>query len=326
MIKPLVIGLLLAVPMVQASNYLPISTGNHWTYQGPSGDSFEIIVSGAPIQSGGHFYYKMTGFATEPLYVRAEGDTVFWLNQEGGAEEILLNFEAFIGGFYNTPISAPCEQDAQAQERPVEYEGPGGVFPNALEIRYRVLSCADTGVENEIYVENIGLVRRTVQTIAGPREFHLTSAKVGPVTFGATPGVEFRVSMPSSVISRAEPSEAAVTELTLELVVDRLEAVQVKYPTSQRYDIAVKNENGDAVYLWSSTALFAQVYSEELVTSKRYVVPLSLPVPDGHYQLEVWLTTDSADRRFAATASLTVMSEIAPARGVQAFRARAPRR
>jgi hypothetical protein len=325
MIKYLVLGLLLAAPAVQAGNYLPISAGNRWTYEGSSGESFEIVVLGAPIQHGSHFYYKMTGYATEPLFVRSEADRVYWLNEEEDREEILINFEPFSGGYYNTPISAPCDQDAQTQDRRVEYSGPGGVFPNALEIQYRVLDCADTGVENELYLENIGLARRTVQTIAGPREFHLTSANVGPVAFAAGPGVEFRVSIPS-VISREKPGEAAETEAVLEFVIDRLDPIRLKYPTSQRYDIAVKDENGDVVYLWSSTALFAQVYSEEVVFGKRYVVPLSLPVPDGHYQIEAWLTTDSPDRKFAATAPLTITSEAAPVRGVQAFRARAPRR
>lgn len=325
MIKPITLGLLLAASAAQASNYFPISAGNHWTYEGESGDSFEIVVLGAPIQHGSHFYYKMTGYATEPLFVRSEGDRVYWLNEEQDREEILIDFEPFTGGYYNTPISAPCDQDAQTQDRPVEYSGPGGVFPDAREIRYRILDCADTGVENELYLENIGLARRTVQTIAGPREFHLASANVGAVTFAARPGVEFRLSIPS-VVSRAEPSEAVVTEAVLEFAIDRLEPIRLKYPTSQRYDIAVKDENGEVVYLWSSTALFAQVYSEEVVFGKRYVVPLSLPVPDGHYQIEAWLTTDSADRKFAATAPLTVTSEVGPARGIQAIRSRTPRR
>lgn len=325
MIKPLTISLLLAASVAHAGNYFPIAGGNRWTYHADSGESFEIVVSSAPIQHGAYFYHKITGYATAPLYVRSDGDRVYWLNEEQDREELLTDFVPFTGGYYSTPISAPCGQDAQAQERDVEYEAGGQVFPDGREIRYRVYDCADTGVESEVYLENIGLARRTVQTIAGPREFRLTSAKVGPLTFAAEPGVEFRVSMPSSVVSRVYPTEAAVTELTLELVVDRLDAVRLKHSTSQRYDIAVRDERGEIVYLWSSTALFAQVISEETVGYKRYDVPLSLPLPDGQYQLEAWLTTDSPDRKFAATATLTVMSEIGPARA-QSFRARSAQR
>jgi hypothetical protein len=326
MTKTIAIGFLLAASAAQASNYFPISAGNRWTYRSASGESFEIVVSGAPIQNSGRFYHKITGYATQPLYVRAEGERLYWLNEEQSGEEILADFEPFSGGFYTTPISAPCGQDAQAQERPVEYEGASGMVFEAREIRYRIYDCADTGVESELYLENIGLARRVVQTIAGPREFNLTSANVGPLALNEMPGVQFRVSMPSSTISRERPGEAATTDVTLDLVVDRMDPVRLRYTTSQRYDIAIKNERGEVVLLWSSTALFAQVTSEELAATKQYVVPMALGLPDGHYQLEAWLTTDSRERQFSATTSLTISTGIAPPSSAQHFRARTARR
>jgi hypothetical protein len=326
MIKTIAISFLLAASAAQASNYFPISAGNRWTYRSASGESFEIVISGAPIQNNGHFYHKVTGYATQPLYVRAEGDRLYWLNQEQDGEEILADFQPFAGGFYTTPISAPCGQDAQAQERPVEYEGPGGMVFETREIRYRIYDCADTGVESELYLDNIGLARRVVQTIAGPREFNLTSAKVGPLTLNELPGVQFRVSMPSFVVARERPGLPATTDVTLDLLVDRMDPLRLKYTTSQRYDIAIKNERGETVFFWSATALFAQVASEESVVAKQYVVPLSLGLPDGNYQLEAWLTTDSAERQFSATTPLTILTEIAPASSAQHFRSRAVRR
>ncbi|MEX2301436.1 MAG: BsuPI-related putative proteinase inhibitor [Bryobacterales bacterium] len=326
MIKTIAISFLLAASAVQAGNYFPISAGNRWTYRSASGESFEIVISAAPIQNGEHFYHKITGYATQPLYVRAEGDRLYWLNEEQDREEILADFKPFSGGYYTTPISAPCGQDAQAQERPVEYEGGGGMVFEAREIRYRIYDCADTGVESELYIENIGLARRVVQTIAGPREFNLTSANVGPLTLNKMPGVQFRVSMPSFLVTRERPGEAAATDVTLDLLVDRMDPLKLKYTTSQRYDIAIKNERGETVYFWSATALFAQVASEESVVTKQYVVPLALTLPDGNYQLEAWLTTASAERQFSATTPLTILTEIAPASSEQHFRARAVRR
>jgi hypothetical protein len=208
----------------------------------------------------------------------------------------------------------------------VEYDGGAGIVYEAREIRYRIFDCADTGVESELYIENIGLARRVVQTIAGPREFHLTNANVGPLTLNKMPGVQFRVSMPSFLVTRERPGEAASTDVTLDLLVDRMDPLRLKYTTSQRYDIAIKNERGETVYFWSATALFAQVASEESVVTKQYVVPLALTLPDGNYQLEAWLTTASAERQFAATTPLTILTEIAPASSAQHFRARAARR
>jgi hypothetical protein len=325
MLKKLAIAALVTASAAQAADFFPLSPGNRWTYQAAGGGTFEITIGLNPIITNGLVYHKVTGYATQPLYVRrGDNDVLYWLNEEFGREEILTDFRPLSGAFYTTPISAPCEQDAQAQERPVEFEGAGGIFPDGRAIRYRVLDCADTGVESEIYLDNIGLARRVVQTIAGPREFNLVSAKVGPLVLNAAPGVDFRVSVSPWTFSRTRRDEPVRTEVALRLLVDRVDPVHLKYTSSQRYDIAVKNERGETVFLWSAAALFLPVLSEEDVTSKEYLVPLTLDLPDGRYQVEAWLTTDSRDRQFSAMAPLIVVTGPAPA-AIKHSRTRTPR-
>lgn len=326
MLKKIVIAALLAASTAQAADFFSLSPGNRWTYRAASGETFEITVGLNPIVTiGGLMYHKVTGYATQPLYLRrGDNDVIYWLNQEFDREEILTNFRPLPGAFYTTVISAPCDQDAQTQERPVVFEGAGGVFPDAREIRYRVLDCADTGVESELYLDNIGLARRVNQTIAGPREFNLVSAKVGPLTLSALPGAEFRVSLPSAAINRERRDEPVTLQVTLRLLIDRLEPVHLRYTSSQRYDIAVKNERGETVYLWSAAALFLPVVSEEDMLSKEYSVPLTLDLPDGRYQIEAWLTTDARDRQFSAVAPLSVLTGPGPA-AIKYIRTRTPR-
>jgi hypothetical protein len=323
MLKNITIAVLLAASAANAADFFPLSPGNRWTYRADSGETFDITVGLNPIVTvGGFVYHKVSGYASQPLYVRRGDDgVVYWLNQDEGREEILTNFQPFSGGFYTTPISAPCEQDAQAQERPVVFEGAGGVFPDAREIRYRIYGCADTGIESELYLDNIGLARRVVTTIAGPREFKLTSAKVGPLTLNGLPGVEFRVSLSDAVIHRERRDHPVSFEVTLQLLVDRLEQVTLRFPTSQRYDIAIKNDKGETVYLWSASALFLPVISEEHVISKEYTVPLEITLPDGRYQVEAWLTTEGRDRQFSAAAPLSIWIA-SPATNTQPFRVR----
>ena len=311
MLKKIAIAALLAAPAAQAADFLPLSPGNRWTYRAASGETFEIKIGLNPIATGGGLVYQsLTGYAAEPLLVRRGDDgVVYWLNQEFEREEILADFRPLSGAFYSTPISAPCDQDAQAQERPVVFEGAGGIFPDAREIRYRILDCADTGVESELYLDNIGLARRVVQTIAGPREFNLVSAKVGPLTLSEAPGVDFRVSLSSAAINRVRRTDPVSVEVGLRLVVDRLDPVHLRYTTSQRYDVAVKNERGETLYLWSATAIFLQVVSEEDVSHAEYHVPLTLDLPDGRYQVEAWLTSDARDRQFAGVAPLSVFTD-----------------
>ena len=315
MLRHIAVAAVLAASAAQAANFLPLSPGNHWTYRAASGETFEITVDLNPIVAlGGLTYYKITGYATQPLYVRRDdGGVIHWLNQAFDREEILTDFTPISGAFYSTPISAPCEQAEQAQERPVTFEGAGGVFPDAREIRYVNPDCADVGIESELYLDNIGLARRVNQTIAGPREFNLVSAKVGPLTLSETPGVDFRVSLSAAAFIRERRDEPVTTEVTLRLVVDRLDPLHLRYTSSQRYDIAVKDERGETVYLWSSAAVFLQVVSEEDVLNAEYTVPLTLDLPDGRYLIEAWLTTDARDRQFAGVAPLAVLSRGAPA-------------
>jgi hypothetical protein len=325
MLKKIAIAALLITSTAQAADFFPLFPGNRWTYQAAGAGAFEITVGLNPIMTGGLIYHKVTGYATQPLFVRrGDNGVLYWLNEEFGREEILTDFRPLAGAFYTTPISAPCDQDAQAQERPVAFEGAGGVFPDGRAIRYRVLDCADTGVESEIYLDNIGLARRVVQTIAGPREFNLVSAKIGPLALNASPGVDFRVSLSPWAFSRARREEPVTAEVALRLLVDRTDPVHLKYTSSQRYDIAIKNERGETVFLWSAAAIFLPVVSEENVASKEYRVPLTLDLPDGRYQVEAWLTTDSRDRQFSAIAPLVVMTGPAPA-AIKHNRTRTPR-
>jgi hypothetical protein len=129
----------------------------------------------------------------------------------------------------------------------------------------------------------------------------------------------------SSAIERESPNQPVTTEVTLRLLVDRLEPLHLRYTSSQRYDIAVKNERGETVYLWSATAVFLQVVSEEDVLEREYRVPLTLDLPDGRYQVEAWLTTDARDRQFSAVAPLSVLTAGTTSDATKYIRVRTPR-
>jgi hypothetical protein len=69
-----------------AGEFLPLETGNHWSYRSADGgDGFQIAV-GLPHLIGGKVYYSLRGFAEVPLLVRRneEGDLVR-LDEEGSA-------------------------------------------------------------------------------------------------------------------------------------------------------------------------------------------------------------------------------------------------
>jgi hypothetical protein len=122
------------------------------------------------------------------------------------------------------------------------------------------------------------------------------------------PGVEFRVAVSPSVVLRRDAGQPVATTVTMRIRADRAEPVFLRFRSSQRYDIAIRNMAGDVVFLWSSAVAFLPVISEEYVLSKEYVQPLSVNLPDGRYLVEAWLTTDSPERQFASATTLWVQS------------------
>jgi hypothetical protein len=301
---------LLLTGAAQGADYFPLHPGDSWTYQSALNERFTISVGLAPLATvDGKVYYRLTGYASKPQWVRKGDDgVVYWLNEEYSREEILIDFRPLTGAYYFTPISEPCDQGGQAQEAAVPYKGSVQEFPATRQIRYLPGGCADFGVMEELFAENIGLVQRVNQSIIGPRPFKLVSAKVGAITYDERPGVQFRVSLPASTIVRSDPFAPVQTEVALSLRVDGLDPVLLRFPTSQRYNIAIKDEAGNTVYLWSALALFLQVIGEEAYAAKEYTVPIAPVLPDGRYRVEAWLTTDGPDRLFAAAASLTVQT------------------
>lgn len=257
-------SLFLISSAAHAADFFPLHPGDSWTYRSALNEKFTISVGLTPLATAdGNVYYQLTGYSTKPQWVRRGDDgVVYWLNEEVSREEILIDFRPLAGAWYNTPISEPCEQGGQAQETPVAYRSGSQEFPATREIRYMIYGCADVGVQSELFAENIGLVQRVNQSIIGPRPFRLVSAKVGAITYDERPGVQFRVSLPASTIVRSDPASPIQTEVALSLRVDGLDPVLLRFPTSQRYNIAIKDEAGNTMYLWSALALFLQVIGE----------------------------------------------------------------
>jgi hypothetical protein len=292
----------------EAADFFPLYPGNSWTYRTDSGETFQITVGFSPIVlSDGRIYHRVNGYATRGLFVRRAEDRLLYWHDGAQQDAILTDFRPLSGAFYTSPISEPCEQDAQAKQESVPFEWAGMLY-SARQISYRIYGCADTGVLEELYLENIGLVRRTVQTIAGPRTFTLVAANVGALTVDQKPGVEFRVALSPSVVLRRDAGQPVATTVTMRIRADRAEPVFLRFRSSQRYDIAIKNMAGDVVFLWSSAVAFLPAISEEYVLSKEYVQPLSVNLPDGRYLVEAWLTTASPERQFASATTLWVQS------------------
>jgi hypothetical protein len=305
-IRTLFAACLASAGVAAAADFFPLQPGNRWTYRGGFQESFEITVGDTPlVLADGTVYYRVTGYASSPLWVRRGADgVIYWLNEPFRREETLADFR---GNSFATPVTEPCEQSGKAQAGLVPYDAAGYGIPS-VEILYRIAGCADIGVDSELWVENLGLVRRVNTTFTGPREFRLVSARVGGISFHEQPGVVFRVSLPTSQFNRRDGGDPIETTVRLSLNADRTGPVRLRFLSSQRYDIAIKDDAGNTVYFWSADKLFAQVISEEDRSALDFTVPLSLALRDGRYRLEAWLTTDSRERIFAGAAPFAIVT------------------
>ena len=257
----------LALAPLAAGEFLPLRTGNRWVYRaGGGGDGFTIAV-GVPAAIGGNVYYSLSGYTEARLFVRQteEGDLV-WLDEEAGREMPLARF-----GTPETPYEIAgggCRLNATLSGKRVPYEGPAGAGA-ALEIRYQPVQCADAGFEQDLYLDNIGLVRRTVTTIAGPRVYELAEARVGNWTFTAAPGGAARLSFNPAVITRAAETDAVSFRAALRISLLDSEPVRLRFPSSQTYDLAIRNSAQEVVYSWSADKLFLQVVRDEEIAGEQ---------------------------------------------------------
>lgn len=284
--------------------FFPLETGNEWVYRNPeTGSTFTVRV-GVPVISGDNAYYTLSGYVNSRLFVRAgEDGSLYYRDEENQRDLLLTSFEPFEDGWFHAPFR-PCEQEGQTAVRREEYRGAAGAF-NALRIRYRSYDCADTGVTEELYAENVGMLSRTTSTIAGPRQFHLVAARIGKMELTRQAGGTFSVT-----VNPPGPSDESAVAM-LRLAVSR--PVVLRYASAQEYDVLLRDSEGRVLWRWSDGKVFPAVVSDITVEGERVwrvKVPLrvlELPLPSGRYSVEAWLPTGDERPQFAATAALEIV-------------------
>ena len=150
------------------------------------------------------------------------------------------------------------------------------------------------------------MVRRTVSTIAGPRTYELISARLGELNITSSPSGRFQVS------ATAIPGSPFRLLVDLRLMFDGAEQpYKLVFPTSQEYDILVRDAAGKQLYRWSDGKAFTQVVHERLVSRELRIGEEIIPVPGstpppGTYMLEAWLATGPGQREFFAAAPFEI--------------------
>jgi hypothetical protein len=294
--------LLPAIALAQ-TDYFPLQIGNQWFYRssGFGGSSVVSIEVTGRRTVGAQPYFVLKDFQSRELLVRETSDGVLMISDASG-EGVWVPFAAPDGGSFSSAVDA-CSTQGRVVSHAAHYEGPVGIFDDALEVRYSG-GCADAGFTRELFLPWVGLVRREETTIGGPRVYDLIYAELGGVTFVSESQVSFILTLDKSTyVENLQPPvdpRRAVAQMTARLTLRNTQQppLQLTFPTGQDFDLVLRNERGDEVYRWSRGRVFTQVFRNVAVSGEKnwvIVVPLAdaggNPLPVGQYTAEASLAT-----------------------------------
>jgi len=304
-------ALLLAIPCAAQTEFFPLQLGNQWIYQTGgrwfNGSRIVVDIPRANIFEGRE-YAELRGLPEGNLWLRMGADgTLYRYNPEGRTESVWAVFSTPAGGTYRTAVD-PCNQTAHVESRNARVKVPVGEYENALEIRYPSANCADAGLAGEFYLPYIGLIQRESITIAGPRTMSLVYARIGGVTVLSEPELSFTLTL-----DRRAYDPGALMNVRLSLRSTLEEALELTFPSGQKYDLTIRDEKGDVVYRWSDGKAFTLALVTERIHGERnYAVEIPLrardesPLPPGRYTAEGLLTTIGAIRQFQASVGFEI--------------------
>jgi hypothetical protein len=294
------------VTALAGAEFLPLAPGNTWVYRSAQTQSEITIRVGSNVLylgSTGKAYHPLVGYATKPLYVRAdESGSLLALDLDTNTETLLTSFDESRRHWWPAPYR-PCEQEGEVERVRIPYLGTAGRIEATLSILYRSYNCADAGARYELFAENVGMLRREETTIAGPVLYDLVYARVGSMIIAESPHTSFLLSV------RAGCGEALAADIHLTSNADA--PIKLTFPSSLEFDVALRNAAGRVVWRYSDYNYSIPIVKEKLVNELSYSVsiPLSpngVSLPSGDYTVEAWLLTADEDRKFAATTSVRI--------------------
>ena len=291
----------------QPANYFPLAVGNSWTYtiEGRADPGTVTVRVTESVETAGQQYFRLEGFTPQPALVRVGSRDRLWeFRPDSGTEHLWYDFAAAQGTTWRSELPHPCLGTAKLASRHADVAVPAGDFNDALVIRYGATICADAGIQEEIFAPGIGLLRRTETTIAGPRSMALSEARVGSrvIRFSAL-SFSLSIDQPVYIPNLMPPvtPDRAVPRMRARLTIrnDTNFPLRLNFPSGQRFDLAIRDSNGQDIYRWSATRLFTQEMGTlELSPGEKTFsaeIPLGQqagrPLPQGRYVAEAWLTT-----------------------------------
>ncbi len=289
---------LAAGAFAQTPEYLPLQVGNQWIYR--TTNALQQVVSVARKQVvNGNSYAVLAGFGGEAWLRQTEDGVLVIYDPIARTERPYLNFVAPEGRGFATSIH-PCNTMGQMESRSFKGTFPLGEFNGVASIRYGGLTCADAGLTAEFYLPYIGLLRRTEITIAGPRTYELTYARINGTVMIATAETTFALTTDKSVYLT---SNAIAPTVFARMTLRSDDDLVLEFTSGQQIEYQLSDRTGKVVFTWSASRSFVQG-SQTLRINKEQnwaeLIPLrdadGKPLPPGRYILDGFVTTTGGPR------------------------------
>lgn len=292
--KNLAIWLTLAAgATAQTPEYLPLQAGNQWIYRTANGPQQVLSVSRLETVNG-NTYAVLTGLFSE-AWLRSTADGVLVnYDRESRTERPYLNFAAREGISFPATVH-PCNATAEIETKDFQGSFPLGEFSGVAAVRYGGLTCADAGLMADYYLPYVGLLRRTEITIAGPRTYNLTYARINGTVMISTAETTFSVSTDKAVYLRT-PRE--IPTVFARMTLRSEDDLVLEFGSGQEIEYQLTDRAGQVVFRWSDGRSFTQALQSLRIKKEHNWVAL-IPLrgadgqvlPAGTYQLHGFIAT-----------------------------------
>lgn len=296
--KPFAFVLLTAPLMLAADaapDYFPLAVGNQWIYQASLGGPRIVEITGVESVNE-QSYFVVTGLEGTQWLRRAEDGAIRVFDPESREERMWIDFAA-PDQVDRESAAHPCSTTAAVASRRFSDKFHLGDFNEVTQVRFGGNVCADAGLTADYYLPNIGLLRRTEISLAGPRTYELTYARLNGVVMVTGPARSFELAT-DAIRYPLIQGRASVARIRMTLRLRDTLPDELTFTSSQEYDLILRNREGREVYRWSSTRAFLQVLKTVKVAGeKNWAEDLPLadstgrPLPPGPYTLEAVITS-----------------------------------
>ena len=236
-------------------------------------------------------WHRFEGLFDMTLMLWPRGDQVYaWRDGRAAMPQLLYDFAAPLGAAWHVDLRG-LRGHVTVAEKDAKVDTAFGPLGACTAFDFLWENLADAGVETQWFCPGIGLVKQTDTTIAGPAVEYTRAAAIGGDIMIGYVGQGMNVR-----IDQGKARGGSVLKARLEMWDTTGTRRPFHSPTTQLFDIAVVNQGGQVVRLWSWDKAFDPVPTtwildgeEDFEADLLLLNRKGLPLPPGLYTVEGWI-------------------------------------